>query len=162
MQMVLDRAYKHQGTAFIELLQNCPVFNDGIWDAVKDDPANLQVKLEDGKPVTFAGGTKGVRISPDLTPEIVDVGEGEGKVPVEQLMVHKEKGSKAYASLISGMLYPAFPVPVGVLHVEDKPSYEQMANQQVADAIAKQGSGDLSKLLFSGMTWEVGPDGVKA
>jgi 2-oxoglutarate ferredoxin oxidoreductase subunit beta len=162
MAMVLERAYHHKGTAIIELLQNCPVFNDAIWDAVKDDPANLQIKLEDGKPITFAGGTKGIRVGMDLVPEIVDVGEGAAKTPPEQLLVHKERGSKAYASLIAGMMYPAFPVPVGVLHVEEKPTYEQMAHQQLEDALAKQGKGDLQKLLYSGMTWEVGADGIKA
>jgi 2-oxoglutarate ferredoxin oxidoreductase subunit beta len=162
MAVVLERAYRHKGTAIIELLQNCPVFNDGIWDAVKDDPKNLQIKLEDGKPLTFAGGAKGIRINADMVPEIVDVGDGPLQVPEHQLLVHRERGSKAYASLVSGMLHPAFPMPVGVLHVEEKASYEAMAQQQVADAVTKQGRGDLEKLLYSGMTWEVGADGVKA
>jgi 2-oxoglutarate/2-oxoacid ferredoxin oxidoreductase subunit beta len=162
MGQVLERAYRHQGSVIIELLQNCPVFNDGIWDAVKEDPDGKQIKLVDGQPITFAGGTKGIRLTPDLVAEIVDVGEGPGQVPASQLVVHKEKGSKTYAQFVAGMLHPAYPVPVGVLHVEEKPTYEAMAHQQVADAIAKQGPGDLEKLMYSGMTWEVGPDGVKA
>ena len=64
--------------------------------------------------------------------------------------------------MLAGMTHPAYPVPVGVLHVEEKPTYEAMAHQQIADAIAKQGKGDLEKLMYSGMTWEVGPEGVKA
>jgi 2-oxoglutarate ferredoxin oxidoreductase subunit beta len=163
MGAVLDRAYKHKGAVFIELLQNCPVFNDGIWEPVKDDPISKQIKLEDGKPLRFGpGGAKGVRLGDGLVPEIVDVGEGEGQVPESQLMVHKERGSKPYAHFIAGMLQPDFPMPMGVIHVEDKPTYEEMAQQQVQDAIAKQGKGDLEKLLYSGMTWEVGADGVKA
>jgi 2-oxoglutarate ferredoxin oxidoreductase subunit beta len=163
MGSILERAYHHQGAVFIELLQNCPVFNDGIWDAVKDDPVGKQIRLEDGKPLRFGpGGSKGVRITADLQPEIVDVGDGPGLVPEGQLLVHKERGSKAYSQLIAGMLQPSFPMPVGVIHVEDKPTYEAMAHQQIDDAIARQGKGDLEKLLFSGMTWEVGADGVKA
>lgn len=156
---ILDRAHRHHGTALIEVLQNCPVFNDGVWDAVKDDAANRQLPLVDGAPLTFAGGTKGIRLSPDLVPEIVDV--GAGGVDPSALMVHKERGSSAYAHLISSLTHPEFPVPVGVLHVEDKPSFDAMAHQQIADARAKSGPGDLSKLMLSGMTWEVGADGVR-
>ncbi len=163
MAAVLERAYAHQGAVFIELLQNCPVFNDGIWEAVKDDPEGKQIKLADGQPLRFGpGGSRGVRLRPDLVPEMVEVGDGPGQTPVDQLMVHKERGAKAYAQLLAGMLHPEFPMPMGVLHVEDKPTYEQMAVQQVQDAITKQGPGDLQKLLYSGMTWEVGADGVKA
>ncbi len=154
---ILERSYRHKGTALIEILQNCPVFNDGIWDQVKDDPSNRQINLVDGKPLTFANGTMGIRLGAGLTPEIVKV--GDGGVPVEQLMVHTERSSKAYAYLLAGMTTPDFPVPSGVLHVEDKPTYESMAHQQIADARAKQGEGQLDKLLLSGMTWEVGADG---
>jgi 2-oxoglutarate/2-oxoacid ferredoxin oxidoreductase subunit beta len=160
---VLERAYQHQGAVFIELLQNCPVFNDGIWEPIKDDPPNRQIKLAHGQPLRFgAGGTKGIRLGVDLVPEIVDVGDGGGQVPDSQLLVHNERGSKPLAHLIAGMLQPAFPMPMGVIHVEDKPTYEAMAAQQIDDAIAKQGAGDLERLLYSGMTWEIGADGFKA
>lgn len=156
---ILQRAYTHKGSALIEILQNCPVFNDGIWDQVKDDPTGKQMPLVDGKPLTFAGGTMGVRLSPDLVPELVKV--GDDGVKEDQLLVHRERGSGAYAYLLAGMTHPAFPVPVGILHVEDKPTYESMAHQQIADARAKQGEGQLDKLLLSGMTWEVGADGTR-
>jgi len=156
---ILDRAYQHKGGALIEILQNCPVFNDGIWDAVKDAPATHQLVLVDGQPLTFAGGTMGIRMSSDLTPEIVKV--GEGGVPVSELVVHKERGSSAYAYFLAGLTTPDFPVPVGVLHSEVKPTYEALAHAQIAEARAKQGPGSIEKLLLSGMTWEVGADGVK-
>ncbi len=157
---ILERAYKHEGSALIEILQNCPVFNDGVWDAVKDDPANKQLPLVDGQPLTFAGGTMGIRLSADLEPEIVKV--GDGGVPVEALLVHKEKASLAYGHLIASLAHPEFPVPVGVLHDATKPSFEAMAHQQIDEAVAKQGKGELSKLLTSGMTWQVGADGIRA
>ena len=163
MAAILKAAHEHPGTTFVELLQNCPVFNDGIWDAVKDDAVNHQIKLVEGEPMRFGpNGSKGIRVTDDLEPEIVEVGDGPGQVPVSQLLVHKERGSKMRANLLARMTHPDFPVPVGVLHSEVKPTYETMAHQKVDDAIAQQGTGDLQKLLFSGMTWEVDADGVKA
>jgi 2-oxoglutarate ferredoxin oxidoreductase subunit beta len=63
--------------------------------------------------------------------------------------------------MLAQMAYPAFPMPVGVIRTEQKGVYDEMAAQQVEAAIAAKGKGQLGKLLFSGMTWEVGPDGVK-
>ena len=157
MLSVIERAYNHKGSVLIEMLQNCPVFNDGIWDAVKDDASNNQLVLADGKPLTFAKGTKGIRVGEGLVPEIVDVTpENEAS-----LLVHREESSPALANLLASMVHPAFPMPVGVLHRTSKPTYEAMVNAQVADAIAAQGPGDLQKLLNSGMTWDVAADGVK-
>jgi 2-oxoglutarate ferredoxin oxidoreductase subunit beta len=161
MGAILEQAYRHKGAVFIELLQNCPVFNDGVWDAVKGDPAGKQLLLADGKPLLFAGGTKGIKLGAGLQPEVVDVGEGEGKTPVSGLLVHSERGSQLYASLLAQLVQPDFPVPVGILHRVDKPTYGQLAGQQIDDAIAKQGAGDLSKLMYSGMVWEVGADGTR-
>ncbi|HSK03873.1 MAG TPA: 2-oxoacid:ferredoxin oxidoreductase subunit beta [Kofleriaceae bacterium] len=158
---ILDQAYRHKGAVFIELLQNCPVFNDGVWDAVKGDPAGKQLPLVEGKPLLFAGGTKGIKLGAGLQPEIVDVGEGEGKTPVSELLVHSERGSQLYANLLAQLVQPDFPMPMGILHRVEKPTYDQLAGQQVDDAIAKQGPGDLSKLMYSGMVWEVGADGTR-
>jgi 2-oxoglutarate ferredoxin oxidoreductase subunit beta len=161
MGSILEQAYRHKGAVFIELLQNCPVFNDGVWDAVKGDPAGKQIQLVDGKPLLFAGGAKGIRLGAGLVPEVVDVGEGEGKVGVSELLVHSERGSQLYAHLLAQLVQPDFPMPVGVLHRVEKPTYDQLANQQVEEAITKQGPGDLSKLMYSGMVWEVGADGTR-
>jgi 2-oxoglutarate ferredoxin oxidoreductase subunit beta len=94
-----------------------------------------------------------------MVPEIVEVGEGAAKI--EDLLVHSERGSPLYAHLLAQLVQPKFPVPMGILYREDKPTYESLANQQVQDAIAKQGVGDLTKLLYSGMVWEVGADGTR-
>jgi 2-oxoglutarate ferredoxin oxidoreductase subunit beta len=162
MLSILERAYQHKGSVFIEILQNCPVFNDGIWDQVKDDATNKQMVLADGKPLRFGeGGKHGIKLDAELRPQIVEVGDGPGQTPESQLLVHREQGSTAYTFLLASLMHPDFPVPVGVLHRDPKPTYEQMAMQQIADAKAKQGEGDLEKLLYSGMVWEVGADGVK-
>jgi 2-oxoglutarate ferredoxin oxidoreductase subunit beta len=154
---ILQQAYQHQGAVFIEMLQNCPVFNDGVWDKVKDDPAGHQIKLEHGKPLVFAKGTKGIKLGAGLRPEIVDVVGDD----TSQLLVHDERGSELYAHLLAQLVQPEFPVPVGILHRVEKPTYGAMAHQQVADAIEKQGPGDLTKLMYSGMVWEVGADGTR-
>lgn len=161
MASILEQAYRHKGAVFIELLQNCPVFNDGVWDAVKGDPAGKQVMLSEGKPLVFAGGTKGIRLGAGMVPEIVEVGEGPGKVAEKELLVHTERGSRTYAHLLAELVHPDFPMPMGVLYREDKPTYDGLANAQMQEALQKQGPGDLEKLMVSGMVWEVGADGVR-
>jgi len=157
---ILEQAYKHEGAVFIEMLQNCPVFNDGVWDKIKDDPTNHQVKLEHGKPLVFGGGTKGIRVSAGtksgMKAEIVEVAGNEG-----DLLVHDERGSQIYAHMLAQLIQPEFPMPMGILHRTDKPTYEKTAHERIAEAIEKQGPGDLTKLLYSGMVWEVGADGTR-
>ncbi len=157
MASILDAAYKHKGAVFIEMLQNCPVFNDGVWEGVKDDPAGKQIALVEGKPLVFANGTKGIRLGAGLVPEIVDVVNGD----TSGLVTHSEHGSPLYANLLAQLVQPDFPIPMGVLYRTEKATYDAMANAQVADAIAKQGPGDLTKLMYSGMVWEVGADGTR-
>jgi 2-oxoglutarate ferredoxin oxidoreductase subunit beta len=161
MATILQEAYKHKGAVFIEMLQNCPVFNDGVWEGVKDDPAGRQIALADGKPLVFAGGTKGIKLGAGMVPEVVDVGDGPGQTPLSQIVVHTERGSALYANLLAQLVLPDFPIPMGVLYRHDKPTYGALAAQQIEDATAKQGVGDLNKLMYSGMVWEVGADGTR-
>ena len=154
---ILEQAYKHKGAVLIEMLQNCPVFNDGVWEGVKDDPAGKQIRLQDGKPLVFAGGTKGIALGAGLVPQIVDVVDGD----TSRLVVHSERGSPLYANLLAQLVQPDFPMPMGILYRNDKPTYEQLAHQQIDEAIAKQGVGDLTKLMYAGMVWEVGADGIR-
>jgi 2-oxoglutarate ferredoxin oxidoreductase subunit beta len=161
MGTILQEAYKHKGAVFIEMLQNCPVFNDGVWEGVKEDPAGKQIALAEGKPLVFAGGTKGIKLGAGMVPEIVDVGDGPGQTKLSDLLVHTERGSLLYANLLAQLVHPAFPIPMGVLYRHDKPTYGELAIQQIEDATAKQGVGDLNKLMYSGMVWEVGADGTR-
>jgi 2-oxoglutarate ferredoxin oxidoreductase subunit beta len=154
MGTILEQAYKHEGSVFIEMLQNCPVFNDGVWDTVKDKPKDHQLLLQEGKPLVFADGTKGIKLGAGMVPEICEASD-------PGVLVHSEKGSPLYAHLLAQLVHPTFPMPMGVLHRTDKPTYERLAMQQVEDAIAKQGAGDLNKLMYSGMVWEVGADGTR-
>lgn len=162
MTALLARAHAHRGSSFIEVLQNCPVFNDDAWVPVtnRETKAIHQLNLVDGQPLTFGkDGELGIRLGANVTPEIVRVGDGPGQVPAAELIHHREDAPPAYAFLLSQLSHPEFPVPMGVLRCQDKPAYDAMAKDQIARARAEQGPGDLQSLLYSGMTWQVGPDG---
>jgi 2-oxoglutarate ferredoxin oxidoreductase subunit beta len=154
---VLARAQAHKGASFVEVLQNCPVFNDGVWDPVTDKGAaeGRQLRLKHGDPLLFDGGKRGIRVRPDLTAEVVLVGDGEGQVPLAEVARHDEQGSAAYAFFLTQLVYPEMPIPLGVLRAVDKTPYDALVAQQNAEVTAKRGAGDLKKLLHSGMTWQV-------
>jgi 2-oxoglutarate/2-oxoacid ferredoxin oxidoreductase subunit beta len=156
LKAVLRRAAAHQGTAFIEILQNCNIFNDGAWEQltekeVKDDHT---IALEHGQPLVFGRNKdKGIRMR-DLDLEVVTLGDG---ITETDLLVHNEVDpNPAYAFLLSRMdNMPGFPTPLGVLRSVLAPSYEAVANEQIQAVIGKKGKGDLGKLLGAGDTWQV-------
>jgi 2-oxoglutarate ferredoxin oxidoreductase subunit beta len=166
LQDVLRAASKHRGCAFIEILQNCNVFNDGAWTSIADKmvKADRQLQLEHGKPLRFGkDGQKGIRMRRDFTPEVVDVGDGPGQVPLAEIVVHDEHlANPAYAFMLAHMDTPELPVPMGVLRSIEAPCYEDLAAGQMQAAREKAGSGDLKKLLYTGTTWEVGGSGSPA
>ncbi len=163
LTMIIERLARHKGSAFVEVYQNCNIYNDNAFKAfsertVRDD---RMLYLEHGKPLVFGKGKgKGIKLN-GLQPEVVTI--GEGGVTVEDLMVHNEGSSESSLGYILGRLdYPDFPVPVGIFRAVEKPTYEDMMAQQIADAVSQKGAGNLSKLLNSGETWVVGPDGEQA
>jgi 2-oxoglutarate ferredoxin oxidoreductase subunit beta len=153
--MVLQRASEHNGTAFIEVYQNCNIFNDGAFNYATDRGTKLEttLELEHGKPMIFGKERKkGIRLN-GITPEIVDLG---GDIKEDDLLFHDEKATEpTLAYLLSRMRYPEFPEPIGVFRAVEKPQYDQRLNQQIQEAIAKKGEGDLAALFDSGDTWTV-------
>lgn len=151
----LERAGRHRGSAFVEIYQNCVIFNDEAYRDLTDRQirADNCVILEQGKPLVFGKErTKGIRMK-NMTLEAVTLGSG---VTEADLVVHNEKNpDPSYAFLLSRMEFPARPVPVGVFRAVEKPTYEEMLTGQVKRAKEAKGEGDLKKLLFSGETWEV-------
>ncbi len=148
------RAYAHKGTSFVEVYQNCNVFNDGIWDYAKDKKTKDQstVVLEHGKPLVFDNGTKGIRLN-GFHPEIVEL---DGNVAVDDLLFHNEKEPQPHlANILARMRHPEFPEPIGVFRAVERTTYDDGINEQVADARSEQGEGDLAKLYASGDTWTV-------
>ena len=158
LQETLRRAHAHRGTAFIEILQNCPVYNDDEWIEVEDRKQRVEAALvlDDGQPLVWgpADQRRGIRIE-DGIPSIVALDAGEDPVS-KGIAVHYERHeTPAYAFALASLQRPAFPLPIGVFRAVEKPTYEAMLQQQVDDAISKMGKGDLAELLHSGDTWTV-------
>ena len=152
---VLHRAAVHRGTAFVEVYQNCVVFNPTAWEhtTAQDRRDDNIVFLEEGKPLVFGkDGDRGIRMN-GQEPEIVQLGNGVGE---DELIVHREgMENTAYAYMLSRMEYPRMPLPFGILRSVDKPSYNDMLSAQIRAAIDDAGKGELSDLYSSVDTWTV-------
>lgn len=148
---VLRAAHEHRGTSFVEIYQNCNIFNDGAWDQLTEKSIRDErcMFLEHGKPMTFSGGKKGIRLD-GIRPRIVELGTG---LSADDCLVHDET-DPFLAAILARMDYPDFPVPMGVLHRRIRPTYDQMANDQIAAAKAK-GVGDLQRLVTGNDTWKI-------
>ena len=153
MAQVLKRAAEHKGTAFVEIFQNCIVFNDGAYDAITDKSVrdDARLLLEHGKPLVFGKNKdKGIRLR-GLEPEVVAVGEG-----AKDLVMHDESAEHSgLAFFLSQFDAPKFPVPLGVFRAVRQPTYEEMNIQLHADAEARKGRGTLAGLFNSGDTWTI-------
>ncbi|MBI4348292.1 MAG: 2-oxoacid:ferredoxin oxidoreductase subunit beta, partial [Elusimicrobia bacterium] len=150
---VLARAANHKGSAFVEILQNCIVFNDGAFTSVEDRATREDnaLKIENGKPLVFGKNRdRGIRMK-GMAPEVATFAAGTAP---GDLIVHDEKASPAFAYMLAQMEQPEFPVPVGVFRAVSEPSYEQLMDQQLA-AAAQKTPADLAKLLAGPETWEV-------
>ena len=150
---VLRRAAEHDGAAFVEILQNCNIYNDGAFDAVRDDEAN-RIYLRHGEPVRFgAEGERGVRVREDGSAELVDAAEvGEGALLVHD--EHHREPSLAFA--LSRLTLQALGVtPVGVFRDVEQPTYDDLLAEQIERAVEQRGEGDLTALLHAGDTWTI-------
>ncbi len=156
MAAILERAAKHEGTAFVEILQNCVVFNDGAFDALSDKATRDDTRLvmEHGKPLIFGKErNKGIRLS-GMDMEVVTI--GENGVTEADILVHNENAAHSGLAFSLGQFEsPDFPVPFGVFRDVDKPSYESLSQQLSESARAAKGRGDLQRLLNSGETWTI-------
>jgi 2-oxoglutarate ferredoxin oxidoreductase subunit beta len=154
---VFKRAHEHPGAAFVEVYQNCNVFNDGAFDAIlnKDARPDMLIDLRHGEPVRF--GTErelGVTINASGEAKIVrvdDVGE-------DRLVVHDERRNDPSLAFALSRLaeHPETPTPVGVFRAVERPTYGAAMQQQLVDASSRSGPGDLEALLRSAPTWTVG------
>jgi len=158
MQTMIARAEQHQGTSFLEIYQNCNIFNDGAFE-VFTEKSTKQVHglyVEQGKPLTFgANGENGIRFD-GIRPEVVEIGS---KYSADDMWIHDEKDF--YKAQILTRLFDnpsevgaVFPRPFGVFYTNDRPCYEQMMSLQIEEALAK-GAGDLDKLIRGKETWEI-------
>lgn len=151
----LQRAAAHKGSAFVEIYQNCKIFNDGVFEYVTDKStkADNALFLEHGKPMIFGKDrSKGIRLN-GLVPEVVTVGKDCG---LDDIVVHDEKAENAtMAYLLSRMAVPAFPEVFGVLRQVTHPTHEELEVKQAQEVIARKGKGDLDKLFRNDDLWVV-------
>lgn len=157
MQKMLKRAADHKGTAFIEVLQNCVIYNDGAFDLYTDKKSRDEnsLYLEHDKPMVFgANKDKGIKLD-GFKPVVVDL--NDGKSSVNDLLVHDEfDESPVRATLLSHLDEdPNFPKPFGVFRQIFRPTYDEGVEAQIIDIKKKKGEGDLEKLLFNANTWNV-------
>ncbi len=151
----IERAARHKGTSFVEIYQNCNIFNDGAFEyatgkGTRDDTTIL---LEHNRPLVFGkNGEKGIRLN-GMNPEIVSLGNG---ITEDDLLFHDEKATEpSLAYLLSRMHYPQFPEPIGVFRAVLRPTYEALMDDQIDAAIKKNGPGRLEDLYDDGETWVV-------
>jgi 2-oxoglutarate ferredoxin oxidoreductase subunit beta len=156
LKAVLKRAAAHRGSAFVEVLQNCNIFNDGAWASLSDRELREEntLSLEHGQPLVFGKRRdKGLRRK-GLALEVVTLGDGTSE---KDLLVHDEHDpNPTHAFVLSRMAAtPGFPTPIGVLRAVDAPAYEMLVADQVRQVTEKKGTGDLGRLLQAGETWRV-------
>jgi 2-oxoglutarate/2-oxoacid ferredoxin oxidoreductase subunit beta len=153
LQSVLRAAADHRGASFIEIYQNCPIFNDDAFSSLtspqtRDDQL---IRLEHGQLIRFgAGAANGLRFGRygSLEPVDVDTGASEGS-----LIVHDTHAADpSYAFALSRLTAPT---PIGVFRQAPRPSYDDLMAAQLEEARAKQGEGDLAALLAGPDTWQV-------
>jgi len=151
----LERAAHHKGTSFVEVYQNCNVFNDGAFAEFADKAVrpDRTITLEHGKPLIFGKDRdRGIRLN-GTTPEVVKLGNG---VTEGDLLIHDEtREDPAIASILARMEYPQYAVPLGVFRAVQRPTYEGLMEEQIQSAVSARGEGDLAALLTEGDTWTV-------
>jgi 2-oxoglutarate ferredoxin oxidoreductase subunit beta len=151
----LKRASAHKGTAFVEVYQNCKIFNDEVFEYAtnKSTKADNTIYLEHGKPLLFGKDrNKGIRLN-GLDPEVVTLGNG---ITVDDLLIHDERAEEpSLAYLLSRMVYPAFPECVGIYRCVERPTFDETLNKQTDDVIKAKGKGKLEDLFASDDTWTV-------
>ena len=155
MVTILHRAAAHKGTAFVEIYQNCKIFNDGVFEYVteKTTKSDNALFLEHGKPMIFGKNRdKGIRLN-GLSPEVVTIGKD---CALDDIVVHDENvENPTMAYLLSRFMCPAFPEAFGVVRNVSKPSYDELQTKQSADITAKKGPGDLMKMFRNDDLWTV-------
>ena len=154
LQEMITESYKHKGTSFMEIYQNCNIFNDGAFSSLtdRDTKADTVLWLEDGQPLVFGSEkTKGIRLDGNK-PVVVEIGD---EWSTEDLLVH-DKSDYVIASLLANMTYlPDFPDPVGIFYSIQSPTYEDMLSDQISDAIKNKPKASVQDILNSGDTWTV-------
>lgn len=154
---VLKAAAEHRGTSFVEIYQNCNVFNDGAFASISDRGfrAERTITLAPGQPLIFGDNRdKGLRLQGEDFEIVANTSETE-----PTLFKHEANLSLSTLMKLSSLQYPDYPVPIGIFRAVSRPIYENQVASQVTDAKKKQTDLSLESLLRSGKTWVVPSEG---
>ncbi|RTL52625.1 MAG: 2-oxoacid:ferredoxin oxidoreductase subunit beta [Sphingobacteriales bacterium] len=159
LQQTLLRAAAHKGTSFVEIYQNCNIFNDGAFELFTEKATKLEegLYLEQGKPLIFgAAQNKGIRLN-GLQPEVVELG---AEYTADDLWIHDEHDFYKAQILVRMFDDPYktgnhFPRPFGVFYETNRPCYEEVMAMQIEEVVTSKGKGDLDKLLRGREVWEI-------
>jgi 2-oxoglutarate ferredoxin oxidoreductase subunit beta len=152
----LKAAYEHRGTSFLEIYQNCNIFNDGTFSNITDRKTRDQavIFLEHGQPMLYGGKSgpdMGLRLNTrTLTLEAMEI---SADFTAEDALVHDEKNQGLAMLLVK--MKPPMPVAMGIIYRVQRPTYEDMAHAQLAEAKTRKRAGDLQRILEEGNTWTV-------
>jgi len=161
LQDMLRRAHDHRGAAFVEIYQNCNIFNDGAFFQFteRDTKPHRALFLEHGKPLVFDEGRKGIRLD-GFRPEVIDL--TDGRWSIDDCLVYDETNRELAHIMARIFFRPDLPQPFGVFYREERPTYEDLLHRQIAEVTARKGKGDLQALLQSGDTWVIEPEPAEA
>lgn len=162
MSAVLDAAANHKGTSFVEIFQNCNIFNDGAFDHVaeKELRANNQLLVTNGQPLIFGDkNQKGIAVE-NLKPKVIEFEAGNKQAAVDAGVLVYDESSVEMAQMLARLQYPEFPVPMGVLYKHERATFNELVVEQNEMAKKKFPVGDnandnLKELFHSGDTWVV-------
>jgi 2-oxoglutarate ferredoxin oxidoreductase subunit beta len=155
LPVMFKRARANRGASFVEILQNCVVYNDGVYEAFteRDVAEDAQVHVEHGQPLLFGKErTRGLRVTPG-TFELEVVKVGANGVTEAGILVHDET-NKVLAGMLAA-LEPPMPVALGVLYCDPAPSYEDGVMAQIEEAKTAAPDPDINAVLRGGYTWTV-------
>ena len=155
LKQTMTDAHGHHGTAFVQIYQNCNIFNDGAFDDFREKKRrdDFTLPLKHGEPLLYGKSQdRGIRMSEHFRPEVVELGNG---VTEKDLLVHDEQGPTGYLAMLAELAPPNFPLPIGVIRRVERPTFDASVRSQIAEITKDQGAGDLEQLLHSGQTWTV-------
>ena len=153
LQAVFKAAAAHHGTAFVEILQNCPIFNEGTWNPITERSLRKDrlVRLEAGKPLVFGKDrNKGIRLR-GLKPMVVEFDPEQ--LPTD--LLYHDPEDDMYSHIVSQFDHPDYPVPLGVIHQEERSTHEDTILEREQLQREKRGAGELEALIRGQQVWTV-------
>src|ERR671928_152176 len=157
LSSVIEAAARHKGISFVEVYQNCNIFNDGAFESFTERSVRPDrvLYLEHGRPMVFGKNRdRGIRMN-GTRPEVIQLG-GETGLNENDCLVHDAHiEDPSVAFMLARMEFPAFPQPVGIFRDVERATYEDLMAHQIEEAVSRQGRGQLQKLIHSGDMWVV-------